>query len=222
MDTPIATDVWDANYKGVWHLDELSGNNTDSTSNQRTAIVSGSPTVVTGKISNARNYVGSSDVSAITSISLNGLPYTATAWFYYPAPATNDGWWTLLRGVNNDHQIIIRNSDSHLGEYDNTGAGFRDTGYSAFTTGWHYLGVIADASNTNFYVDGIKVGSTINWKSNSEISYFGNYQGGNQNFGKVDELRISTTNRLPSWIKFEYYNMNSATNELSWGAQQQM
>ena len=227
-----ATLVWDSDYKGVWHLNELSGNNADSTSNQRTAIASGSPTVVAGQIGNAKNYVGSGDVSAIEDILLDDLSYTATAWFYYPAPATSGGWWTLLRGADDDygdHQIIIRNSDSHLGGYDdNEDVGFIDSGYSGFTTGWHYIGIIANPSpipddeygysypgTANFYVDGVKVGSTIDWYSSSDISYFGNSQRGGENFGKVDELRISTTARSADWMKFEYFNMSS--NELSFG-----
>ena len=34
--------------------------------------------------------------------------------------------------------------------------------------------------------------------------------------GKIDEVRFSNTVRNPDWIKFEYNNMNSADQELTW------
>ncbi|MFA5800197.1 MAG: hypothetical protein WC840_04530, partial [Candidatus Peribacteraceae bacterium] len=38
--------------------------------------------------------------------------------------------------------------------------------------------------------------------------------------GTLDEVRLSSTPRTAAWIKFEYYNMNSASNEATWSAQQ--
>ncbi|MDD5624034.1 MAG: Ig-like domain-containing protein, partial [Candidatus Peribacteraceae bacterium] len=35
--------------------------------------------------------------------------------------------------------------------------------------------------------------------------------------GSIDEVRLSTTARSAAWIKFEYYNMGAADNELVWG-----
>jgi hypothetical protein len=38
--------------------------------------------------------------------------------------------------------------------------------------------------------------------------------------GDQDELRISDVVRSADWIKFEYYNMSSVNNELSWDNQE--
>ncbi len=56
------TGTWDSNFKGVWHM----GNGTtlsaaDSTANGNNGTVGGSPTAITGQISGAVNFSGSSD-----------------------------------------------------------------------------------------------------------------------------------------------------------------
>jgi hypothetical protein len=116
----------------------------------------------------------------------------------------------LTRGASADHQVIVRGSDWHLGAYDDAGrTAFRDSGFAVNTlsNGWHYLTAVGSNGNTDFYIDGVKVG-TIPFKSNAQITYLGNYQGGGQQWGKTDELRISKATRSADWIATEFNNQN--------------
>ncbi|MGD0284188.1 MAG: DUF2341 domain-containing protein, partial [Candidatus Saccharimonadales bacterium] len=212
--------TWNSGYAGVWHLNETSGNNSDSTSNNNTGIVEGNPTRITsGVFGGAIDYVGSSDMDGISAISLNNTSYAIEGWFYYPLVASPSGWRTLTRGAN-DHQLLL-NSSNQLGSYDN--AGGRQWIYSGYTisgltTGWHYIAVVGNNSNdtSSFYIDGLSVG-TINWKSNDNVEYFGNYQGGTQQWGSLDEFRISTTLRDTAWIAASY--KSESNNFASFGTE---
>ena len=214
------TGTWNSGYAGVWHLNETSGNNSDSTSNNNTGIVEGNPTRITnGVFGGAIDYVGGSDMDEISTTSLNNASYAIEGWFYYPLVASPSGWRTLTRG-GNDHQLLL-NSSNQLGSYDN--AGGRQWIYSGYTisglsTGWHYIAVVGNNTNdsSTFYIDGLSVG-TINWKSNDNIEYFGNYQGGTQQWGSLDEFRISTTLRDTAWIAASY--KSESNNFASFGAE---
>jgi hypothetical protein len=62
-----ATNVWDSNFKGVWHLKEGTGvPNADSTSNANTGTPNG-PTTTTGKISGALDFDGVNDTVAVAN-----------------------------------------------------------------------------------------------------------------------------------------------------------
>jgi len=76
------------------------------------------------------------------------------------------------------------------------------------------------------YLDGVVVANPTdtttgnfdmahNWRigarSTTALDYFN---------GSIDETRISSTARSTAWIKFEYNNMASATNELTWATQE--
>jgi RHS repeat-associated protein len=200
--------VWDANYKGVWHLTGgTSVSAEDSTANQNNGTIHGAPTVISGQIAGAANLAGSGDNLGIQSIPLNGVDYTISSWFHTPLPGTGS-WNTLTRGVNYDHQVLVHEGDWHLGAYS---GGFVDSGFavSSLPNGWHSLTASATASGTIFYVDGARVGA-IPLKSNADVSFLGNYQGGGQQLGQMDEVRISTgIARSADWVATEYNNQSS-------------
>ena len=206
------TGTWDSNFKGVWHM----GNGTtlsaaDSTSNGNNGTVGGSPTAITGQIGGGVNFSGSSDRFAISSISVSSVSYTISGWLNAPIPSNSAGWNTLTRGAN-DHEVLIRESDWQLGEYDNAGGtGFHGCGYyvNVLSQGWHYLVAVGTGSVTNFYIDGAYTCQS-NKKSNDSVVSLGNYQGGTQPFGKTDEIRISTgVARSADWITTEFNNLSS-------------
>ncbi len=206
------TGTWDSNFKGVWHM----GNGTtlsaaDSTANGNNGTVGGSPTAITGQIGGGVNFSGSSDRFAISSISVSSVSYTISAWLNAPIPSNSAGWNTLTRGAN-DHEVLIRESDWQLGEYDNAGStGFHGCGYyvNVLSQGWHYLVAVGTGSVTNFYIDGAYTCQS-NKKSNDSVVSLGNYQSGTQPFGKTDEIRISTgIARSADWITTEFNNQSS-------------
>jgi hypothetical protein len=204
------TRVWDNNYVGVYHFSGSALSAKDSTANANNGSLQGTPSAIVGQIGNGVNFSGSSDVIAINSIPLNGVSYTISSWFSWPMPATGS-WNTLARGSGADHQLIVQESNWHLGSFDNgTGTAFRDSGFALNTlsTGWHYVTAVGAGAATTYYIDGARVGA-VSFKSNAQITYLGNYQGGSQQWGKVDEARISNTARSADWIATEFNNQNS-------------
>ncbi len=199
---------------GYWKFDGNYTGIPDSSGNGNTGTLNGSPGFVSGRYGNARNFSGSSDYMAITSISIPA-DWTIMTWFYYPL--TNTGSWrTLARGASADHQVIV-DVNLYLGTFDNGGTGFHSSGYNmgSLSTGWHFLAAAGSGSSTAFYIDGASVGSA-NFKSSSQISYIGNYQGGGQQFGIIDELRIYTrsltSTEISNVYKSGFVKMSSSQN----------
>jgi hypothetical protein len=70
---------------------------------------------------------------------------------------------------------------------------------------------ITSGTNTVFYIDGSSVG-TSNWRSTDDVTCLGNYQGGSQQWGYTDEMRISSgMSRSVPWITTEYNNQSSSS-----------
>jgi len=177
----------------------------------------------TGKFGQAARFINSNEYAAIQNpISINGTQ-TIEAWFNYPL-IDNGSWNTLTRGWaaagDADHQIIVRRSDLHLGAYDNHGGtGFKDTGYvmSNVSNGWHHLAAVANGSTTTYYIDGAQVGNAIAWVSTGTIYAIGNYQGGGQQWGYVDDMRIynyaRSTSQLAEDIANKSYSFTQYAND---------
>jgi RHS repeat-associated protein len=206
--------VWDSHYGGVWHLNQ-AGTGTvlsypDSTVNANNGTVNGSPFSISGEVGGALDFAGSSDDLAIRSIPLNGADYTVSAWINTPLP-NNGSWNTLTRGASGDHQVIVNESNWHLGAFSSAAASFEDSGFAinSLPNGWHHLTASATGGTTTYYVDGSPVG-TIPFQSSADIAFLGNYQGGGQQFGDADEIQISTgIARSADWIATEYSNESS-------------
>lgn len=118
-----------------------------------------------------------------------GSTWSVATWFKWPLESTGS-WNTLLRdNTSGHHQTIVRRSDNLLGGYY-SGA-FRSSGYDmdSLSDGWHHLTVVGSGSNSEFYIDGVSVG-TIAYKSTTEIYAIGNWQGGSQQWGQFDDFRL--------------------------------
>ncbi|MBK8807413.1 MAG: choice-of-anchor D domain-containing protein [Bacteroidales bacterium] len=127
----------------------------------------------------------SNDYMTIPAISLPAA-YTIEAWVKFPLPSTSDGWRTLCQNGGNHHHIIF-SSDGQLGIYN---GGFYTSGYNANTLqGWNHISAVASGTTTQFYVNGKLVGTSAT-KEINPLNYLGNYVGGGQNVGTVDEFRV--------------------------------
>jgi len=190
---------------GSWHLNEGSGTvATDSSGNVNNGTITGT-TIVAGNFGNARSFATSTDTMLISPISLADTDYTIETWFQYPLPSTAS-WNTLIRGSSLDHQVIVRRSDMELGVYSHSSpAGFHGSGFvmSTLSSGWHHLVAVGSGTTTAFYIDGNFKG-TVSKKSVSDIYSIGNYQGGSQQFGTIDETRIYTRALTPIEIANHY------------------
>ncbi|MCK5161594.1 MAG: DUF2341 domain-containing protein, partial [Candidatus Aureabacteria bacterium] len=216
------TGVWDDNYKGVWHLDEEQAGTgnldlyQDSTLNNNDGDDYVSTTGQEGQIGGGQQVGGSSDYISVSNIAI-GNNWSVGGWFKYPLSANAD-WNTLFRGTSY-HHIIVQRSNMHLGLYK---SGFRDSGYviSNLNEGWHHVMAVGSGGNsTNFYVDGSPAGSQVAYQCTDDITTIGNYAGGGQQFGSIDEVRISNTPRTTGWISTTYNNQFSPSTFCNAGSQ---
>src|SRR5689334_3549364 len=184
---------------GFWPLNETSGATVADISGNGNTLTATGTTIVGGKYGNARSVINSTDMlnSASPYVDL-GSVWTIEAWFQYPL-ASMASWNTLTRGNAGDHQIIVQRSNMHLGGFDNIGGtGFKDSGYviSGLSAGWHHIAAVGSGGKTTYYIDGNKVGNSLNWQSTTDVRSIGNYWGGGQAFGVIDDVRIYNTKRL--------------------------
>ncbi|NOX26204.1 MAG: LamG domain-containing protein [Deltaproteobacteria bacterium] len=181
---------------GEWRMDECAWNGTagevidSSGAGNNATAVNNAFTTGSGRICRAASTdTGTAYLLLDPPLTL-GASWTIAAWFRWPLAGTGTGWWTLTRGTQ-DHQILVNRSSNLLGTYDNHGTGFHSSGFnmSTLSSGWHHLAAVGHDSQTDFYIDGSKVG-TASYKSTTDIKTLGNYIGGNQNWGEFDELMV--------------------------------
>ena len=235
-----ATNVWDSNFKGVYHLNDPI-NPLDATSNNNDGTNHGT-IAATGKIGGAGNFDGISSSVGLSNLTISNS-VTISSWIKMNSSTgtilgfcgdlnslCTGGDYSLLtlRVVNNAVQMYLSHTQNM---YRRIGAA---TGAIISQEIWFYVtGVINNyaTNDIDLYVNGEAQSITYNnvssgggsltmspflgslWivYNNSSSTYFN---------GLLDETRISSTARTAEWIKFEYNNMNSSNNELSFAVQQ--
>ena len=227
------TNVWDANYKGVWHKKDITTSTiNDSTvnANNGTKKAANEPIEVDGKIDKAQDYDGTDDYISLgsgSSLNITGTAFTLETWVNLDV--IEDG--AIICKANSvgeapykQYTLEMSNSKLKFGaDYDGTFAGNYDT--TVITTGWKYVVVTYDGSNVRFYIDGAlstsssrtgNIGSHSTW----ELLFSGvNYSKTYGIDGKMDETRISSITRSAAWIKASYNSGNDSL--LIYGSEEQ-
>jgi len=218
------TNVWDSNFKGVWHMAETGTNPTvyDSTSNNNDSTAQVWTPTTSGKVSGAGSFDGSQKV-ALPAINSNY--FTISGWvkysnlnafeYIYGRDYGGSNRYVVLGkagsgdGINKPYAVVWNTSNSLAEAY----------GPSVISTGqWYYLTFTYDGSNARIYQNAI-VGDAPSLagtaKTGSDVPYMC-FENNSSLYltGAEDELRISSSARSAGWIKFEYNNMNSSDNEL--------
>jgi len=219
----------------------------DSTSNANNSTGQ-SWTSTTGKISGAGSFNGiNSFIQFPNSASLENVQesnYTVSAWFKPATVPTGTGT------AYNTAYAIIKKPGYHLGlrynsakrfvfdhwltgDVDAASASDTVTLYDAGV--WHYAVGTLDRTNgvNNIYINGTFVGtktftantvareySQTSWMIGTTSPLNPQIEYGWPANGIIDEVRIFSGVKSADWIKFEYYNMGSATNEISLGNQE--
>ncbi|MEJ2196577.1 MAG: DUF2341 domain-containing protein, partial [Ignavibacteriaceae bacterium] len=234
--------VWDSNYKGIWHLEENGDGSVDEFrdrtingnhgrgGNGDTSMVPNQTTL--GKISNAQDFDASDDFILVDySESINITDdITISAW--------------IKRNVLDDYGDIISKTDGGAGTvYDYTFfiAENAAPDYVVFwsdqttpiylvsddpidTTKWYYVVVTRSGSTVAFYIDGIYSGGgtmtgTFGNDPNPLLLGDSGFSGGGEFNGMIDEVRVSNSPRDSSWIATEYRNQNSPSTFMSFSNQ---
>ena len=226
------TGVWDANFKGVWHLPNgstLSAN--DSTTNADNGTPQNSPAAVGGQIGGAAGFVRSNQqyINLGNNSSLwNGLTsMTWSAWIY---PTENPGTTTtsvLSRGTDSGWRIAVGSPD-HSGAIEcwlrgssgtvKIGTESTVSNYvNSILNTWNYITCAYDGSTFSMYVNGALVTSTSATAGPygggagdyDHDVYIGNHFADGYFSGRIDEARVSGIARSEDWITTEYHNQGS-------------
>ncbi|MHA2400053.1 MAG: LamG-like jellyroll fold domain-containing protein [Promethearchaeota archaeon] len=228
--------VWDASYKGVWHLEESSGFTLDSTFFSENGLVTG--TVIrpsNGQISNAYNYGtdGTFNVgdpgdghldfgteSFMVSMWINIDTSTGT-WqipLYKGASSTWDPGYCFATPTTGDSlRFHITDGTSNI----------PSPSASIDFDSWTYIVGIVDRTNNliRIYKDGIEVGSGVDISGILSLADTQNldFQCAHPTYdfdGLLDEVRVLNLTRSNSWIKTEYYNQYDPNSFYSIGQEQ--
>jgi len=129
-------------------------------------------------------------------VDISASGWTTSAWF--KGIYNNGDWRTLYRGSENDHQLIVEHGSRRLGIYDNTGTGFKPSGFDVSAIDgdgqWHHVTSRGNAGgDTDIFVDGVNVG-TSSTRSPFNITWIGGCCGSSQTWGPlIDEVAIFQT-----------------------------
>lgn len=214
------TNVWDANFKGVYHLHD---DFLDSTSNNNDLTNTGSTDAV-AKIADGQNYDGVDDESKIDVAVVGSHPVTFSAWMKMDqlASVADQNFWfhnEADKDVGNIyHGLLVDKVDDKAVIANRNGNGTvsaRSVNALSASTWYYVVGVIDSADDLHLYLDGNLENSTTSSTSISNIDRLGigawapTDKFGNFFDGIMDEARISNAVRSASWILTEYNNQNS-------------
>ncbi|HOZ35706.1 MAG TPA: DUF2341 domain-containing protein [archaeon] len=225
------TDVWDSNFVGVWHKNDLTTTTiADSTSNSNNGTKKATlePSEIIGKIGYAQNYDGSNDyINTGNKSAYNSQIITIELWGKLNGAGSHtDGTYLINKGRASSvpyFSYIIRHIEDTnqfnllLGFSDNTYGSIYANEYPITDNDWHHFVGTYDGDDLNFYINGnlIQSRNYINKQikfdfPNNEL-YIGAWNTPVKRAfnGNIDEVRLSNTARTTSWIKTEYNNQSA-------------
>jgi len=238
------TNVWDSNFKGVWHLKE-SGNGTadefkDSTANANhgtggsgTSQNDGTPSQADGKIGKCQEFDAANDerIEIPADATLKPDYITLEAWCNRTSgeplvmKAWSDTGWTspwdnyVLKTTND-----VKSSARFVNESQTR------VDFAGSTTGsngtWYYFVATFDGSKGRVYRNGSEDGSvdltgTLG-KRDTTVNIGGLNPGTGVDWyftGKIDEVRISNIARSAAWLKASYNSGNDTL--LTYGSEEE-
>ncbi|MDO8335549.1 MAG: DUF2341 domain-containing protein, partial [Candidatus Saccharibacteria bacterium] len=225
-----AINVWDANFKGVWHLpDGTTLTAYDSTTNVNHGSISGATAQSAGKVNGAANLDGVNDyINVGTNLDFgDNATYTISAWVYLTTLQDSAGVVSKLNSLRNGGPYVYVNiidSTGLLSTFIN-GSWRTSSSTGIEINNWYRVVYKYDGSSINWFVNDTSYGSYTTSYTDASVDtsvFIGNWSTNDNKSvkGRIDEVRISSTARPAEWMKFEYYNMNEADNELSLASQE--
>ena len=230
-DQSDAVNVWDTNYKGVWHFPNgTTLTALDSTANDNDGTISGA-TATTGQVGGGANFDGN-DTIAKTSATLDmASAVTVEAWFKLTSlssgsfsrlvehgPLGSGPWTEYALNLWNDAGVYQWYFELSPG---GTNQSLGKTGISTGT--WYHAVGVYDGSNKYIYHNGSQAATSAAsgaFPAHNDITTFGYRDGPSQYFnGVLDEVRISSVARSADWIATEYNNQNSPSTFYAVGAE---
>ncbi|MGH8753275.1 MAG: DUF6701 domain-containing protein, partial [Burkholderiales bacterium] len=233
--TENPTGVWDAYYKGVWHLKEATNTTRqDSTSNNNDVT---DPTnvagVTTGKIDGAADFVPT-DYLTISDAAQTGLDLgnTFTLQVWVKGTSASVGQTNSLIGKNgavpNNSYVLRWCCTDRLNlnwSFDGTANTNLNAAGALVAATWYYAVGVYDGTSMRIYRNGTFITSVTTsgasvYNSTGPFN-IGARSDGTQPFaGTLDEARVSNVARSAGWILTEYNNQNSPSSFFAVGGQE--
>jgi hypothetical protein len=217
--------TYDANFMGVWHLDETSGIHYDSTSYDNDGIPQGGVTQsATGKIDGADDFDGDMDyIDVGTSSSLNitsGI--TIEAWVRPDDVDHTDADPSVVSKFDDSERAYQLGFNDDAGDSDDWDFRLSSDGTSSggqihvsnavSNNQWQYITGTWDGTDMRLYKNGVEIGTSASfagpiYSSAADVwigdgTYYGSMD------GWIDEVRISNKARSADWIAAQYLSMN--------------
>ena len=208
---------------GYWKFDEGSGTvANDSSGNNNTGTIVGSPTWTTGKFNGALSFGSSQYVSigdsAIAPAIVSSSQVTGTAWVYVNAATTSGA---ILKdwpddSANDQFELGFEGNTGKISAYikqsNGTVVGPVESTSTLPLNSWHLVAFTANGSSVILYIDGTAVASTT---YNTTIHAGGNYIGIGAELnsvrspaavpgyfnGKIDDVHLYNRGLLPEEIQ---------------------
>ena len=247
-DQQDATNVWDSNYRLVYHLkdgDSTSANfYQDSTSNNIDATLwdgNSNSTQDTGKMGYGYNFAGDADYMALSDVT-DPTAYTVSAWVKYSTTSPiNIFTRTDSSGpaITWSHQISIDATSKPVSYvYDQGSASSKCVQGNTLTQNqwYHITGSGSNSGSLKLYVNGNQIGTPLSintlWTGGDRYRIAQNTgvlesspgvgcpsaTAPGYFGGVIDEIHFSLTIRSDDWIKTEYNNQSSPSTFYSYGA----
>ena len=238
-DQSTKTAVWDANYKGVWHLSNgTTLNASDSTTNGNNGTITGA-VATAGRTDGCASLNGTSDHVQVKAGKVDSSTTTGTvnAWVkvsaldengvvlgYGGAAATDAALWGVyIREVSGSYYFAMSARKTNGGAYSTV------RGNTVLTSGaWYYVTYSTNGSAWKIRVNGATAETLTNVLGTNTGDWIGDvtpttpdkseiggvYAGGaysSVNFwhGTLDEVRLSNVERSDDWVSTEYNNQSS-------------
>ena len=146
-------------------------------------------------------------LTAVSGLVLPTSGFTYMAWARMISSSVS--WRTLFRTGPADHPLLIQLGSNILGMYDNNTNNFYTAGYdvSSYADVWAQWVVTGNSSGQTFYINGQKVGTTVQTAAGNEHQWLGGVGDPNgQSFGYIANVKLYTSLLTQGQILQSYLN----------------
>lgn len=224
---PSTVNAWEANYEGVWHMNNSPNNSalTDYSGNAANGTSAGAMTatdLVAGQIGNAIDFDGTNDYFAIATknyTNVGEIPQiSVSAWVNTTFVDNTNGQfrnWSILDFDRSEYFNFFIHGDGRLG-FSSWGGGIHDS--YAGNAGdlndgsWHHVVGVYDGTNKLYYIDGALALTVNNPHGGNAIGR------GSRRFGFIgdgSEANAFNGNRNNIYYDGMYDEIRFTTNALS-------
>jgi Tfp pilus assembly protein PilV len=209
--TSSGTDI-DANTKGLWHLNDVSGTAKDVSGNNNNLTISGNTTYSTAaKFATGVRSDGSGDYLSVTDAAQSGLDITGAitleAWIKQGATGTGTDvimektGGTVATASYQLYMVSSGSANTTLNFRVSNGTSFSTVTSAAFainTSTWRHVAAVYNGTSTlTIYLDGVSVGTAAFSSTilNSAADFRISSTGTSAFNGVIDEVRVSNSAR---------------------------